>query len=402
MIRLIRASSRTRRMGSRLEAVPAVILVAAVTASLLGAVPAVRAQTASGIVAGESIGPARLGMTESQLADLLGPSTAEGPTRRLYPHYGVIVDFQGGVATRISTFSSKYRTFAGAGVGSGPDDTARLIGDLNSVRTVSGQGTTILYEFQGIGFVFRGGHAVETFIVEAMPFGEKQMAGAPGNNPEAPPSATQSPSSAAQPAGPGAIFRDLKITVLPGGGLTLTGTVVNTGTLQPGPLTVTGLFTYVSGAQVESKAEIQGPLPPGASASFSLSAATASDIVLRYQVSVVNASGAMLAATPVEAVPPAAYADFARGQMHIKVEVGAPSGGVGPPSVQALVSVADTGAIPPQWVRQVSVQVRYNTASGTPGVQNTDVRPGQTQTVPVPAGATIGVPLITGVVLGGG
>lgn len=375
------------------------MLVAAVAASLVGVVPAARAQMAGGIVAGESIGPARLGLTESQLGELLGPSTADGPTRRVYPHYGLIVDFQRGVAVRILTYSSKYRTIAGAGVGNGPDETARLIGDLNSVRTSSGEGTTIWYEFQGIGFVFRGGHAFEAFVVPAMPFGERPAAGAPGG-PQAPPSGVQSPSAVSLPAGPGAMFRDLRIAVTPQGTLTVTGTVINTGTAQPGPLTVTGLFTRASGDRVESKKEVDA-MQPGSSASFTLQAAMAADIILHYQVAVANAAGAMLASTPVEDVPPAAYSDFARRQIHVRVQLGAPNAGTGTPSVQALVTVVDTGAIPPAWVQQVSVQVPYS-ANGNSGVQNTQLRPGQEQTVLVPAGAMLGTPFITGVVLGSG
>jgi hypothetical protein len=73
---------------------------------------------------------------------------------------------------------------------------------------------------------------------------------------------------------------------------------------------------------------------------------------------------------------------------------------LGPPRVQALVSVVDTGAIPQAWVQQVSVQVPYS-ANGNSGVQNAQLRPGQKQTVLVPAGASLGSPFITGVVLAG-
>lgn len=387
-------------MHRGLRAISAVLLVGAVAASVTAGVPPARAQMAARIIAGESIGPARLGMTDGQLAGLLGPSSGEGSTRRVYQQYGMVVDFLSGVAVRIATSASKYRTFAGAGVGNGPQDTARLVGDINSVTTVSGRNTTIWYEFEGIGFVFRGGRAVETFVVDPIPFGNRPAAGAPGN-PQAPPSVVQQPSAMTAPAGPSAMVRDLKATVAPGGGLTITGTVVNTGSAQPGPLTVTGLFTRSSGAQLEARAEIQGSLAPGASASFTLDVAMVTDIILRYQISVVNSAGAMLATTPVEDVPPAAYADFARRQIHVRVEMGAVDPTLlGPPRVQALVSVVDTGAIPQAWVQQVSVQVPYS-ANGNSGVQNAQLRPGQKQTVLVPAGASLGSPFITGVVLAG-
>jgi hypothetical protein len=125
------------------------------------------------------------------------------------------------------------------------------------------------------------------------------------------------------------------------------------------------------------------------------------DIILRYQVNVANPAGAILAASGLQAVPPAAYADFARKQIHVKVELGAPNTGLGPPQVQALVTVTDTGAIPQAWVQQVSVQVPFS-AEGGSGVRNAQVRPGQQQTVLVPAGASLGSPFITGVVLSGG
>jgi hypothetical protein len=391
---------QTRRLHGSLRATSAVVLVAAVAALVGGSGPPARAQMPAGIIAGESIGPARLGMTDNQLAALLGPSTADGPARRVYPQYGVAIDFRGGVAVRIATSAATYRTVAGAGVGNGPQDTARFVGDINSVTTVSGHDTTIWYEFQGIGFVFRGGRAVEAFVLEPVPFGNRPAAGAPGS-PQVPPSAVQQPSATTAPAAPGALFRDVKASVEPGGGLAITGTVVNTGSALPGPLTVTGLFTRSSGAQVESRTQIQGPLAPGASASFSLQAAMVGDLILRYQLNVTNAAGAMLAATQVENVPSSAYEDFARQQMHIKVEFGAPSTGVGPASVQALISVVDTGVIPTQWVQQINVQVPYR-ANGNSGVQNADLRPGQKLTVLIPAGATVGAPLVTGVVLGGG
>ncbi|HLW47372.1 MAG TPA: hypothetical protein VKW09_06345 [bacterium] len=379
------------------HALPALILMAALSASLSGAAPPVLAQAGPGIVPGNSIGPARLGMTEGTLAALLGPSKAESPTRRVYPRYGLAVDFERGVAARITTTAAKYRTIAGAGVGTGAHDSARLVGDINSVTTASRNGTTVWYEFQGIGFVFRGGRAVEAFVTQPVPFGSKPPMPSGPASPGAPPSAVeQTPAPAA-----GALLRDIKAEVSPTGAFYLTGTVVNTGPAPAGPLYVTGLFTRISGAQVETKTTIQGPLAPGAGAPFTLQLERTADVVVRYQVSAVNTAGAMLATTAAENVPLATYADYARGQIRVKVDIGAPSNAVGPPAVQALVAVADTGAIPARWVQQVSVQVRYSTNLGA-GVQNTQLRPGQTQTVLLPAGATIGVPLVTGVVLGGG
>lgn len=387
----------------RWTAGPAAILVVAVLAVFAGLAPAVRAQMPAGIVPGQSVGPARLGMSEIAIAAVLGPSTSQGAGRRVYPQFGIVVDYDRGVAVRIATSAAKYRTVAGAGVGSAAQDTARLVGDMNSVKTVSGQNTTIWYAFQGIGFVFREGRAIEAFVVDPVVLSPKPpAAGVPGT-PGGPLIAVPRPPSATAPAAPstGAALRDLKASVLSVGGVTVTGNVVNTGSSPIGPLTVTGLFTRASGDQIETKATIQGPLAPGGSGPFSLSATMVNDIIIRFQISVTNSAGALLATTAPENIPASAYADFARKQIHVKVELGAPSSKVGSPSVQALVSVVDTGVIPAQWVQRVSVQVPYFNG-GSAQVQNAQLRPGETQTVLVPAGATLGAPFVTAVTLGGG
>jgi hypothetical protein len=395
----LRGTSRRYAPASPLRAAVAVALLAAVAAALTGFAPAVRAQTEGGIVPGASIGPARLGMTEEALASFLGSSTALGPTRRFYPQHGLVIDFQWGVAIRIATTTARYRTFAGAGVGTGAQDAARLVGDINEVTTLSRLDTTVWYEFQGIGFVFRGGRAVEAFVVEPVAFGTKPAApGAPGN-PGAPQSAPQS--TAVQPSGPSALVRDLKVDVRPSGVFSLAGTVVNTGSAPVGPVAVDGMFTGVSGNGVEAKITIQNLLAPGEGAPFTLQVDRMADVIIRYQVSVMTMTGAILVTSDAASVPPSAYADFARRQIRVRADVGAPSVASGPQSVQIVVTVSDTGAIPQAWIQQVSVQVPYS-GHGTVGVQNTQVRPGQQQTVVIPANATLGSPLVTGVVLAGG
>jgi len=396
----------------------AIAAVVALTVPFAGVSQGFAATTASTqVVPGVSIGPARLGMTASAAASAMGPSAAQGATRRVYPRVGIVVDFDAGTAVRIATASAKFRTVAGAGVGSAAADTTRLVGDMNSVTTRSGQDTVVVYAFQGVGFVFRGGRAVETFVVAPIPFGPRansaispvSPAGSPiivPGGPPVPPSGSNAPagpaSSGAAPA-PGAAsaaLRDVTANVASVGGITVTGTAVNTGAVPIGPLIVTAAFTRASGDQVDGKTTIQGPLAPGASAPFAIRAAMVADVIIRYQVSLTTGTGTLLATTPAQGVPASAYADFAQRQIHVKVDLGAPSQAVGPPRVQALVSVADTGAIPAQWVQQITVAIPY-TSNGAAASSTVQLRPGQTATVLVPAGATLGSPQITGVVLGG-
>jgi hypothetical protein len=349
----------------------------------------------------------------------MGPSVKQGPTRRAYPRVGLVVDFDAGRVVRIATASTKYRTALGAGVGTAVDDAARLVGDDNSVTTTSGEETTVLYMFQGVGFVFRAGRAVETFVLAAMQLGPPKSSvivqvspsGPPiyvPGGPPGPPTGTGVPAgagstgrpAASPPALPNAAFRDVAAGVLSVGGLAVTGVVVNTGISPAGPLIITATFTRASGDQVDVKTLIPGPLPPGGSAPFALQAAMVADVIIRYQVSVSGETGVLAGTTPAQAIPPSAYADFAQRQVHVKVDLGAPSQMTGPPKVQVLVSIADTGAIPASWVQQVTVSVPY-TFNGSPGAATAELVPGQLQTVLIPAGATLGAPQVTGVVLGG-
>jgi len=413
---MMRSACRLRRRGWTVG------VAIAATTTLMGLCAPVQGASAAPastrVVPGASIGPARLGMTVGTAASAMGPSVPQGPTRRVYPRVGIVVDFDSGTAFRIATTSAKFRTVAGAGVGTATADAARLVGDINSVTTRSGQDTTVVYAFQGVGFVFRAGRAVETFVVAPIPFGPRansaispvSPAGPPiavPGGPPLPPAGSSAPSSASSGAAPAsspgaaaAALRDVAVNVASVGGITVTGMVVNTGAVPIGPLLVTANFTRASGDQVDGKTTIQGPLAPGGSAPFAIRAAMVADVIIRYQVSVTTGAGALLATTTAQGVPASAYADFAQRQIHIKIDLGAPSQAVGPPRVQALVSVADTGAIPAQWVQQITVTVPY-TSNGAPTSSTVQLRPGQTVTVLVPAGATLGAPQITGVVLGG-
>jgi hypothetical protein len=399
MIRVIPGIGSRRPTGSTPHAVFAMLLVAAVAiaAPSAGAAPPVPPQAPERIVAGESIGLARLGMADTALAAILGPSAAQSPTRRVYPRYGLVIDYHRSVAVRIATTAARYRTFAGAGVGTVARETARLVGDVNAVTTVGKQDTTIWYEFLGIGFVVHGGRAVEAFVTEPIALGPKPaVPGAPAN-PAAPPASARSTAPQA-----GALLRDLKIQAFASGALQVTGTIVNTASAPEGPVVVSAVFTRVSGAQVEAKITMPSALGPGQGGPFTLQVEGLTDLITRYQVSAANPGGTVLANSDPEAVAPSTYADYARRHIKVKVDVGAPTSGIGTPSVQAIVSVADTGPIPPAWVQAVSVEIPYFNANGSPGAQNAQVRPGQQQTVVIPAGARLGVPVVTGVMLGGG
>ena len=86
----------------------------------------------------------------------------------------------------------------------------------------------------------------------------------------------------------------------------------------------------------------------------------------------------------------------------MNVALGAPVGtGNG---VQAVVSITSTGAIPPAWVRDVTVQIPFSNGGST----TVHVMPGQSPTVIVPSvpgpgvtnGQLFGTPQIVAVTLG--
>ena len=418
MLRIVRLDGR---QGKTVGAALAAFMV--IAAPCLAALPSTPAAPASiEIVPGQSIGPARLGMTVDEAAAALGPSEQVDQGRHWYPRFNVAVDFDAGVAVRITTISDKYRTPGGAGVGTADAEAARMVGDANSVTTTAGRDTTVLYPFQGVGFVYQGGRAVQTFVTAVLPFWPPKTsvitpvapAGTPilvPGGPPLPPAGSgvlvPAPPGGAAPGGPApaagsqrAFLRNLSAAVLSAGGLTVTGEIGNTGDAPIGPIVVVAAFTRASGDEVDKTMTILGPLAPGGSAAFTLQAAMVADIIIRFQVTVTGAGGAVLATEPAQTVPVSAYDSFAQRQIHVKIDLGAPAIVTGPPQIQALVSVADTGAIPAQWVQQVSVTVPY-VSNGAAGSTDVQLRPGEMRTILVPAGATIGAPQVTGVVLSG-
>jgi hypothetical protein len=362
------------------------------------------------IVPGQSIGPVRLGMSMKDVTSVLGnPVPAEGGQVK-FPRVAVTVMLEDSVVVRVSTTNPQFRTSRGAGVGSGLDDSARLIGDPNQTVAVDGSDTTIGYPFQGIGFVFRDGRAVEVFVVQAVghnpslppPLPEAVPALPPAEDltqptlpSETAPSAGPQPAAQAAPAapssGPALEARSLAETVDPGRGiLRITGTLVQTGA-QAGRAKVFARV-FRAGGSADGEIGAQSPemsLPPGGTAPFALDVSVAQSVVLRYAVEAVesdtgNTSRLILAQ---RAVPREAYVDLARALVQVSVQLGPPSN-IGA-RFQVLVSIAGTGPIPPDWVRQVEVEIPF-----TGGSTTVTLVPGQTQTIFVPSTAQVGAPQV--------
>lgn len=390
------------------------------------------------IVPGQSIGPVRLGMSAKDVTSVLGnPVPANGGQVR-FPRVAVTVTLVDGDVVRVSTTNPLFRTPRGAGVGSGPDDSARLIGDPNQSVSLNGTDTTIVYPFQGVGFVFRDGHAVEVFVVEAIalsppppppeafptpppgletPQGapvsplykdipmEPTAGGEPGAAPEQPapamtptqaaPSAT--PSQGAPPLEEALAVRNLTEVVDDRGILRITGTLVNTSVQAVGPLALTASFFGPAGAAVGQAASAltSVTLPAGDEMPFTFEGSVTQSVVLQYSLEV--AGGATAAERGVLArrtVPRAAYANLARGWVRVSVQLGAPST-VGP-RVQVLVSISGTGPMPSDWLAQAEVEIPFSGGSAT-----VTLAPGQTLTIFIPAVAQLGAPRVQRVVLNG-
>ncbi len=77
--------------------------------------PAVRAADTALIVPGQSLGPARLGMTGRELQAVLGPGAPGLPGMLVFSRWGVVATVQDGVVVRLSTTSPHFRTVHGVG-----------------------------------------------------------------------------------------------------------------------------------------------------------------------------------------------------------------------------------------------------------------------------------------------
>lgn len=377
----------------RLGAVLLGLLGLLLTPSVL--VPAGAADTTL-IVPGQSLGPARLGMTEQELVAALG-TAVRGPVGKLaFPRWGLVATVQNGFVVRLSTTSSRFRTSHGAGVGVRADEAARLVGDQNAVVTQTGGETAVLFPFQGVGFVFRSGRAAEAFVVERIALGPPTLGGtaAPSQAPSisaptgAPPAlpvpGTRRAGQAPPATGAGAsslVIRELTETVDANSALLrVTGKLANGGVLAAGPMSLAATFSRASGDDTEKQVTIAQQIQPGAEASFEAVTALTDDLVVRYTIKVLAGAFASGAAPVQETrrVPLTAYTDLARQRIKVDVQLGGPSNTA--PMVQAFVSISGTSPIPSAWVKDVRVLIPFGSSG-----QEVHLAPGQTQMILVPA-----------------
>ncbi len=396
-------------MGHRLVSTASVAL--ALTGLLLLAVegPSAAAATASTlIVPGEAIGPARLGMSATNIAAVLGPSVPAGGGQLRFPRWGVTAAFQRGVAVRLSTANPELRTRQGAGVGTSLDEASHLVGDLNPVLTVTGSDTTVAYPFQGIGFAFRAGRAAEVFVVQPIPIGSQPV---PARAAPAASLAARIPGSGAVRAGAAVAIEGLAETVDAATGLfRVTGRVINIGARPADSVTVTATFERITGDDSRKQQVLQQPIAPGAGVPFSFGTFAGTAPVGRYTVAVAaKSSEDASTAQETRTVALSEYAGVARQNIQVKVELGAPTASVRG-MVQVFVSIADTGSIPQAWVTDVTVAIPF-----AGGSREVHLAPGQTVTVLVPplpivlglggeqplvrTGSVVGPPQVTGVTL---
>ena len=373
-----------------------------ILAVVLAALPA-RAEVSALIVPGQSLGPVSLGMSEAEVAAALGRSVS-GPNGTLvFSAWKITVAFDSGMAVRISTADPQFRTRRGAGVGTGPDVATQLIGDFNELYTGDGDDLTIVYPFQGIGFNFHGGRAVEVFVIQPIRLGPPPVPVAP---PSPSPPDEEAP-GATPPTAPAPGTTPPQVP-LPGtlqvqglgevvdvivGRLQVSGRLANTGAQPIGPVTVAARFVTSDKQETRTQTVLQQPIAPGAEAPFTLETSLVQSVVVRYTVEVTaNSGGGSPLVQEQRTVPVAAYTDLARQRIVVSVQLGAPSNTA--PMIQVLVSITGTTPIPPEWIREVQVEVPY-----TGGARSVTLAPSQTQTILIPSVAQVAPPRVQGVLL---
>jgi hypothetical protein len=196
------------------------------------------------------------------------------------------------------------------------------------------------------------------------------------------------------------------------GQLFVAGRVANIGFRSAEWAGVTAAVTFIraSGRVTEQQVRITQPIPPGGSLPFGAETSVLDDVVVQYTVVVSGRSGnaVLPEARAAGTIPPWAYTEFGRGQIHVDVQLGAPSTTARGSFVQAFVSISGTRAIPPTWIRDVRVlvPVQYQvTGAGLVSATSLEVHlaPGRAATVLVPAYAPSGVltgpPQVTDVLL---
>jgi len=363
---------------------------------------------AQGILPGVSIGPAVLGMQASDLRAALG-SSVPGPGGQLvFPRWRITATMAAIGVTQLTTTNPTLRTPTGAGVGTAETQAVPLVGDFNTAMTRTQIGNNIisvLFPFQGVGFLFQNSRATAVYVVQRIPLIPSVTAprgGEPGaSTGEASAAApTTTPAPTTEPSARAAlVVRGLAETINLAGVLQVTAQLANSGAGPSTPVTLTATFTRQSGASVQQQVGVPGPVAPGGSAPFGVSTAIGNDLITRYTIQGTADSGI---AEVARAIPFTEYSAFAIRQVQVNVALGAPVGtGNG---VQAVVSITSTGAIPPAWVRDVTVQIPFSNGGST----TVHVTPGQSPTVIVPSvpgpgvtnGQLFGTPQIVAVTLG--
>ncbi len=372
-------------------------------AAVLAALPA-RAEVSALIVPGQSLGPASLGMSEAEVAAALGRPVSRPNGALMFPAWKITVTFDGGAAVRISTADPQFRTRRGAGVGTGPDVATQLIGDLNELYTGDGDDLTIVYPFQGIGFNFHAGRAVEVFVIQPIRLGPPPVPiappsqappdeAAPGATPPTAPAPGTTPQEVPLPAATLQVRSLGEVVDVIVGRLQVSGRLANTGAQPIGPVTVAARFVTSDKQETRTQTVLQQPIAPGAEAPFTLETSLAQSVVVRYTVEVTaNSGGGSPLVQEQRTVPVVAYTDLARQRIVVSVQLGAPSNTA--PMVQVLVSITGTDPIPREWIREVQVEIPY-----TGGARSVTLAPGQTQTILIPSVAQVAPPRLQGVIL---
>ena len=363
------------------------------------------AQAPTVIVPGKSLGPVGLGMSRDDVIRILGqPSPAQADVAA-FPDWDVTVTFRDGVAVRVGTTSSRFRTASGAGVGMRIDDATRLVGDQALDISAANGDMNVLYRMRGIGFVFYRGVAVEVVVVA--PGSPPSLAFAPappgavlpttltlvlGPAPAAPPAPpAQKPRGIPAPSRPEVALEGVTAMVDPAKGVfRVSGDIANVGSATLDGVTVAATFVKSSGDQTRRQVVLPQLLAAGASAPFSLDTPVlqtiaGSDFVVRYTVEATARDGGLTVTQGSYIVPPETYTALALAQVKVDLQFGPPSATSRAPRVQVLVAIGDTGAIPRSWIHDVLVEIPF-----AGGSQQVHLKPGETVTLLVPAAPVAG------------
>jgi hypothetical protein len=208
------------------------------------------------------------------------------------------------------------------------------------------------------------------------------------------------------------VIEGLTATVTNAGELFVEGSVANIGfqSTEWAAVTAVVTFTRASGRETQQLVGFSQPIPPGASLPFAAETTVLDDVVVQYSVAVSGRSGNTVLPKVQAAgiIPPSAYTEFAKRQISVDVQLGAPSTTARGSFVQAFFSIRDTRAIPSAWVRDVRVLIPVQYQVTTDKLVSTTalevhLSPRHDATVLVPAyapsGVLMGPPKISDVLL---